>query len=79
MIDALFRNGCDDGTVGRSEGVQFIIYDREVRLVNIFPESSSTRQVNHRGFLSEQGYTRLFPSINHQLKKFLSISRLAIN
>ena len=30
MIDALFRNGCDDGTVGRSEGVQFIIYDREV-------------------------------------------------
>ena len=30
MIDALFRNGCDNGTVGRSEGVQFIIYDREV-------------------------------------------------
>lgn len=49
------------------------------RLVNIFPESSSTRQVNHRGFLSEQGYTQLFPSINHQLKKFLSIRQLAIN
>ena len=29
MIDALFRNGCDDGTVGRSEGVQFIVFDRE--------------------------------------------------
>ena len=29
MIDALFVNGCDDGTVGRSEGVQFIVFDRE--------------------------------------------------
>ena len=29
MINALLRNGCDDGTVGRSEGVQFIVFDRE--------------------------------------------------
>ena len=29
MIDALFKNGCDDGTVGRSDGVQFIVFDRE--------------------------------------------------
>lgn len=29
MIDALFKNGCDDGTVGRSEGIQFIVFDRE--------------------------------------------------
>ncbi len=29
MIDALFENGCDDGTVGRSDGVQFIVFDRE--------------------------------------------------
>ena len=29
MIDSLFKNGCDDGTVGRSEDVQFIVFDRE--------------------------------------------------
>ena len=29
IIDALFENGCDDGTVGRSKGVQFIVFDRE--------------------------------------------------
>ena len=29
MIDALFKNGCDDGTVGRSDGVQFIVFDRD--------------------------------------------------
>ena len=29
MIDAQFKNGCDDGTVGRSDGVQFIVFDRE--------------------------------------------------
>ncbi|MDE0157592.1 MAG: hypothetical protein OXS28_18570 [Gammaproteobacteria bacterium] len=29
IIDALFENGCDDGTVGRSDGIQFIIFDRE--------------------------------------------------
>lgn len=29
MINALFENGCDDGTVGRSDGVQFIVFDRE--------------------------------------------------
>ena len=29
IIDTLFRNGCDDGTVGRSEGVQFIVFNRE--------------------------------------------------
>ena len=29
MIDTLFKNGCDDGTVGRSDGVQFIVFDRE--------------------------------------------------
>ena len=29
IIDALFENGCDDGTIGRSEGIQFIVFDRE--------------------------------------------------
>ena len=29
IIDALFDNGCDDGTIGRSEGIQFIVFDRE--------------------------------------------------
>ena len=29
VIDALFENGCDDGTVGRSDDVQFIVFDRE--------------------------------------------------
>ena len=29
IIDALFENGCDDGTIGRSDGVQFIVFDRE--------------------------------------------------
>ena len=23
------KNGCDDGTVGRSDGVQFIVFDRD--------------------------------------------------
>ncbi len=29
VIDVLFENGCDDGTVGRSDDVQFIVFDRE--------------------------------------------------
>ena len=29
IIDALFENGCDDGTIGRSDGIQFIVFDRE--------------------------------------------------
>ena len=29
IIDALFKNGCDDGTIGRSGGVQFIVFARE--------------------------------------------------
>ena len=29
LIDALFEAGCDDGLVGRSEGVQYIAFDRE--------------------------------------------------
>ena len=29
IIDALFENGCDDGTIGRSDSVQFIVFDRE--------------------------------------------------
>lgn len=29
IINALFENGCDDGTIGRSDGIQFIIFDRE--------------------------------------------------
>ena len=29
IINALFENGCDDGTIGRSEGIQFIVFDRE--------------------------------------------------
>ena len=29
VINALFENGCDDGTVGRSDDVQFIVFDRE--------------------------------------------------
>ena len=28
VIDALFENGCDDGTVGRSDDFQFIVFDR---------------------------------------------------
>ena len=29
VIDALFESGCDDGTAGCSDGVQFVIFDRE--------------------------------------------------
>ena len=29
MADALFEAGCDDALVGRSEGVQFLDFDRE--------------------------------------------------
>ena len=29
VIDALFEHGCDDGMVGRSDDVQFIVFDRE--------------------------------------------------
>ena len=28
-IDALFEAGCDDATVGRADGVQYIEFDRE--------------------------------------------------
>lgn len=29
FINALFESGCDDATVGRSQGVQFLDFDRE--------------------------------------------------
>ena len=29
LIDALFEAGCDDGLVGRAEGIQYIEFDRE--------------------------------------------------
>lgn len=29
VIDALFECGCDDGTVGRVDGIQFVVFDRE--------------------------------------------------
>ena len=29
FIDALFEAGCDDATVGRTDGVQYIDFDRE--------------------------------------------------
>ena len=29
VIESLFERGCDDGTVGRSDGVQFVVFDRE--------------------------------------------------
>ena len=29
VIDSLFECGCDDGTVGRSDGIQFVTFDRE--------------------------------------------------
>ena len=29
VIDALFENGCDDGTVGCADAVQFVVFDRE--------------------------------------------------
>ena len=29
VIDALFESGCDDGTVGRVDGIQFVVFDRE--------------------------------------------------
>ena len=28
VIDSLFECGCDDGTVGRSDGIQFAVFDR---------------------------------------------------
>ena len=28
-IDALFEDGCDDATVGRVDGVQYVDFDRE--------------------------------------------------
>lgn len=29
LIEALFEAGCDDGLVGRSEGIQYVEFDRE--------------------------------------------------
>ena len=29
IINALFESGCDDGTIGRSDGIQFIVFDRK--------------------------------------------------
>ena len=29
LVDALFEAGCDDGLVGRSEGIQYIEFDRD--------------------------------------------------
>ncbi len=29
VINSLFECGCDDGTVGRSDGVQFVVFDRQ--------------------------------------------------
>ena len=29
LVDALFESGCDDGLVGRAEGVQYIEFDRD--------------------------------------------------
>ncbi|MDE0453000.1 MAG: hypothetical protein OXI90_14705 [Gammaproteobacteria bacterium] len=29
IVDVLFESGCDDGTVGRSQGIQFVVFDRE--------------------------------------------------
>lgn len=29
VIDSLFESGCDDGTVGRLDGIQYIVFDRE--------------------------------------------------
>ena len=31
FIDALFEAGCDDATVGRADGVQYIEFDRDAR------------------------------------------------
>ncbi|MDE2692418.1 MAG: hypothetical protein OXI49_18135 [Acidobacteriota bacterium] len=31
VIDALFQAGCDDATVGRTDGVQYIEFDREAK------------------------------------------------
>lgn len=30
-IDALFQAGCNDGTVGRTDGAQYIDFDREAK------------------------------------------------
>ena len=30
LIEALFEAGCDDALVGRSEGIQYLEFDREV-------------------------------------------------
>lgn len=29
LIDELFEAGCDDATIGRSDGVQYVAFDRE--------------------------------------------------
>ena len=29
VIDALFESGCDDGTAGCSDAVQYVVFDRE--------------------------------------------------
>ena len=29
IIDVLFESGCDDGTVGRADGIQFVVFDRQ--------------------------------------------------
>lgn len=29
VIDALFEAGCDDATVGRTDGIQYLDFDRE--------------------------------------------------
>ena len=29
LVDALFEAGCDDGLVGRADGIQYIEFDRE--------------------------------------------------
>lgn len=34
VVDALFEAGCDDALVGRSEGVQFLDFDREAGSVD---------------------------------------------
>lgn len=31
VINVLFQAGCDDATVGRTDGVQYIEFDREAR------------------------------------------------
>ena len=31
VIDALFQAGCDDATVGRTDGAQYVEFDREAK------------------------------------------------